>query len=308
MKEKDKKNEEDFEYFAQLLLKLLSGFDESSANKTGVSHWGSRISVKFNNEGHRSSDFTKDIDLLSAGCSFTFGIGLEENLIWNNMLATKYGLSHNSIGIPGGSCMDIVFSIFKYFEKYGHPKKLLVLFPDFGRVFTYIDKNILDHSSMFHDSKSLITKSFANDRVLPDIEDRSAKYISLPTNISTIYSLEFVYMLNSVYIRMLEIYCNSNKIDFIWFKWDPEDHIDTDGGLNGFSNMYKIDYINYLKPYSRSFYKKSTEDICHKEDKENLLHIPDRWYVAEDRSHHGVHWQIHVKELFEKALKEKGLI
>jgi hypothetical protein len=308
MNQKNKKNEENFEDFSKQLVNLMSTFDRSNANKNGASHWGSKILVPFNNEGYRSADFTKDIDLLSAGCSFTFGIGLEEHLIWNNMLAEKYGFSHNSIGISGGSCMDIVFNLFKYFEKYGHPKKLLVLFPDFGRVFTYIDKRILDYSAMFHDTRTLASKSFSNDRVLPDIEDRSAKYISLPTEISNIYSLEFVYTLNSMYIKMLEIYCNSNNIDFIWFKWYPEDNIDTDGGLNGFSNMYKIDYENDLKPYDRTFYKQSSQDICHKEEKENLLGLPSRWYIAEDDSHHGVHWQIHVKELFEKALKEKGLI
>ena len=311
MSKKNKKIEENLESinnFTQSLNKLMLTFNEDSINKTGKSYNCSTIDVVFNNEGHRSADFKKNTELLSAGCSFTFGVGLDEEFIWNNMLAKTHNMSHNSIGIPGGSCMDIVFNIFKYFEKYGHPKTLLVLFPDFGRMLTYIDGKVLGHSKMFPAPNNLPDKAFLNDRVVPSIEDRDIKYLSLPTDISKVCSPEFAYMLNSMYIRMLEVYCKNNNIDFIWFKWDPTEEIDINGGLDIFSNFYSIDYKNMLKPYIRSFYNKSIKDFCHQTEKESLEYKTTIWHIAEDNSHNGIHWQIHVKELFEQALKEKGLI
>jgi hypothetical protein len=298
--------------FGSLISKEMKEFNAMVANKSGQSDKNVRVNVIFNSDGFRSIDFEKNIDLLSAGCSFTFGVGLPKDVTWSNMLAKEHGFSHNSIGIPGGSCMDIVFNIFKYFEKYGHPKMLLAFFPDFGRVYTYMDGNILNTSKMFGRRngggrlEDVENKSFINDRVLDRVDEKPSKFVSLPTNLGEIMSLEFAYMLNAMYIKMLEAYCNSHKIPFIWFKWNL-DHFDQYGGIDSFSNRYVIDIKKDLPKFENGDYVDLSNHKCHLNDKE-VCSDQSIWYMAKDNNHFGVHWQIHVKELFERALKEKDLI
>jgi len=312
MNEEYKKREKDQKAFAELVSKEMKQFASMVPNRSGQSDKNVKVSIKFNSDGFRSSNFEKNIDLLSAGCSFTFGVGLPKDATWNNMIAKENNLSHNSIGIPGGSCMDIIFNIFKYFEQYGHPKMLLAFFPDFGRVYTYMDGNILNTSKLFGRRlgggrlESVENKTFINDRVLENNDEKPLKFVSLPTNLGDIMSLEFAYMLNSMYIKMLEVYCNSNNIPFVWFKWNM-DGIDFHGGLDGFSNRYIIDIKKDLPKFENGNYEVLSNHNCHSNDKE-LCSDQSIWYMAKDNNHYGLHWQIHVKELFEKALKEKGLI
>lgn len=307
-----KQKKKDAKEFAELISKEIKEFNSTVANKLVQSNKNIKTDINFNNDGFRSPDFEKNIDLLTAGCSFTFGVGLPKDFLWNNILAKKHELSHNSIGIPGGSCMDIVFNIFKYFEKYGHPKILLAFLPDFGRVYTYVDGNILNASKMYGRRngggrlESIENKQFINDRVLENIDEKPLKFISLPTNLGNLMSLEFAYMLNSFYIKMLEMYCNSNNIQFIWIKWS-DDLIDQQGGLNSFSNRYNIDIKKDLPKFTNGNYEELSNHECHLNDKQ-LCSDQSIWYMAKDNNHFGSHWHIHVKELFEKALKEKGLI
>jgi hypothetical protein len=298
---------ENYRIFAEKLSKEISSLNEIKTKKRGIAYEGSKVIVNFNDHGFRSDTFKKNIDFLSAGCSFTFGIGLPSEFTWNNMLAAEHNFSHNSIGIPGGSCMDIVFNIFKYFENYGHPKFLLAFFPDFSRVYTYMDGDILNTSKMFNQPVTPVNQGFINDRIIEDLESKPNKFVSLPTNIANIFSLEYAYMLNAMHIRMLEIYCNNNHIPFAWFKWSV-DAIDIQGGLEGFSNRYVTDIKKSLPRCIDGSYEELYNHTCHQEEKKIFNENSDVWYMAEDNAHYGIHWQIHVKEVFEKALKEKGLI
>ena len=72
-------------------------------------------------------------DVLTAGCSISFGLGLPENGVWPNILqnTTKYNV--NNISYPGYSIMYLCDNIIKYCEKFGDPKYIFCLFPDFFR-------------------------------------------------------------------------------------------------------------------------------------------------------------------------------
>lgn len=268
--------------------------------------------VSYNKKQYRSPEFSRNIDLLTAGCSFTFGTGLPINGLWSTMIAKKNKLSHNSVSMAGGSVMHIVFDIFKYFEEFGHPKILLCLFPDFNRIYTCFDGKVLQSNINKNQTKDRKSTGIADDSG-PSLKDSYAKYINLPTSPENVYSKENTYFLNSMYIRMLEIYCNSHNIPFIWFKW-TEERFDTAGGLDSFSNLYKINVEDELQRYTPKDPKHVVHtQMCHQEerlasDREVWHTASDVWHTASDNGHFGIHWQIHVKELFEKALKEKGLI
>jgi hypothetical protein len=261
-------------------------------DKTGLLTFG--YEVKNNSLNFRSPEFKKNIDLLFAGCSFTWGSGLPFDVTWGVKLAKENNLSYNSIAFPGGSCMRIVFNIFKYFENFGNPKTLLVLFPDFSRVRTYVDSKILVSENKEEYFKFI-------DHQYPKHKYNIPKYIQLPTDAKNLYSEEFCYMLNSMYIKMLEVYCNNNNIKFIWFKW-TEDFFDLDGGLSGFSNYYPVNK-NDLKGWELNA-SAPIHSMCHQEEKNTTGQIDYLWHMAKDAQHFGIHWHIHVKEIFQKAMKE----
>lgn len=262
--------------------------------------------IKYNKNGFRSPEFFNNPDILFSGCSFTFGTGLPYSAVWGTMLANDNDLSYNSIGIPGGSCMDIVFNIFKYFKEFGHPKNLLVLFPDFNRLYTYMDGKILNDRTGPYFFNDDLLHAHMNDPG-PYDNTKPPRYISLPTKPQNLYSKEFTYTLNAMYIKMLEIYCNQNGINFIWFKWLQEE-IDNSGGLSGFSNHHIIDTDHHLKPYTALDPISSSHSQCHKKERRIFIDNGDIWSSAKDKSHYGIHWQIHVKEIFQDAIKEKGWI
>lgn len=267
------------------------GDDFVNANIEQVTTYG--YPVKCNEYNFRSPKFEKNIDLLFAGCSFTFGVGLPFNVTWGASLAKENNLSYNSIAMPGGSCMSIIFNIFKYFEKFGNPKTLLALFPDFSRVHTYLDGNILAKNN----KKEVFC--FVDDQYPKN--HRKLKYLQLPTEPKNVYSEEFCYMLNSMYIKMLEVYCNNNNIKFIWFKW-TEDTFDNIN-LSGFSNYYAIDHQKDMRCADIKS-SSSIHNECHLLEK-SMTGEPDYlWHMAKDAAHFGIHWHIHIKELFQKALKE----
>jgi hypothetical protein len=299
----------DDKHFAENVSKRLDVFHSGVDGTSTILHG---VKIKYNKHGFRSPDFIKNTDILFAGCSFTFGTGMPEDMLWTTMLAKENNLSYNTIGIPGGSCMNIVMNIFKYFNEYGHPKKILCLLPDFNRVYTYMDGKVVNKASSEQDDGFVYKGIFKDDPGHSMVNDEALKFLSLPTSPDKVYSKEFIYMLNSMYIKMLEIYCKSHNIPLIWFKWCEENY-DRLGGLWYFSNRYIVDIKSELSVYTNTHHDKSFHDKCHQEERKILTNEPNLWIHAKDNGpqypgHYGLHWHIHVKELFESALKEKSLI
>lgn len=78
------------------------GPDWEWANKT--------IEYKFNEFGHRSKsirDLDKDF-ILCFGCSFTVGVGVQEQETWPHQLSRMFGLDYYNAGV-GGAGMDICY-------------------------------------------------------------------------------------------------------------------------------------------------------------------------------------------------------
>ena len=90
------------------------------------------LDYSVNSHGYRGPSLGKS-DLLTSGCSQSFGVGVPENLTWTHMLAKNNGITYNNLSYPGNSTIAMVEDVFKYFEEYGHPKYLRLLLPDFLR-------------------------------------------------------------------------------------------------------------------------------------------------------------------------------
>ena len=97
---------------------------------------GKSMTYSLNSKGYRSTEFSKDTDLIFAGCSYTYATGLQDEYIWGNILADSLKMSRSNLGMEGWSTQAIVKNLFAYFEEYGNPKILVCLFPDLQRMMT----------------------------------------------------------------------------------------------------------------------------------------------------------------------------
>jgi hypothetical protein len=257
-----------------------------------IDQFGEKYTI--NSNGFRGENFKKDTDLLFAGCSQTYGYALREEAIWGVMLAKENNMSYANISIPGGSAMHIVFNIFKYFQEYGHPKTILAMFPDFYRIRTFIDCKILDQMSGHE-------KNISHQNAFSDTHGNRGndflKYIKLPTTPDNIYSQEFTRMINLMFIKLLENYCNKNNITFIWSKTHTDNYDSDNNSFSSFENYYNFNLEENLALTSRDK-KKYT---CHADNED----IDITWNIAKDNSHFGTHINIHIKDFFNQILKTK---
>lgn len=192
-----------------------------------------KITYTMNNEGHRSEDFVRvdpnKTNILFAGCSSTFGEGIPEETRWVNRVHSQIDNAGplQVIGIPGAGADRLVSNMFKYFDKYGNPDYVFVMFADFSR---HIEFDDLDSGSKF------------KNVLMFDYEKKEL--------VITNDKMETLLFQFQNYCRMLEIYCRANNIRLYTSSWDgltSEEVLKTD--LKSFDRMpfYKMpEYFSNL--------------------------------------------------------------
>jgi hypothetical protein len=252
---------------------------------------------KYNSHGFRSIEFSSDIDVLTVGCSFTFGTGLPFEYTWSQQLQKMLPSKKiATIAWPGLSIQKLISYIFKYFKKIGNPKMIICNFPDFYRfLFLYKPLNI-------------IAGHYANIFENPFVTKKEIKEIKYDCP-----SPQWGFYINYEYILMLEQYCESNNIKLIWSTWAPENYkgeyeidstylfedIDFQSNLKNTFKYYNFDYESkyFYETFSYIYFDENgkIKDLqnqkllskdasylleCHKKERELT---EDFFYVAYDR-------------------------
>lgn len=220
---------------------------------------------KVNSYGYRGKEFSAGDDLLVAGCSYTFGLGVPDETVWHNLLAEEMGLSKSSsISKPGASISWIVEKIFAYFSEFGHPKYLLCLLPDPHRFVVPLDGVVLDEDP---NAKRAVGESgtfgvgaqrLYNSKAKHPKDMADTKYIKKPYNIRDIYTSEMALYGAIRSIRLLEQYCKGMGIKLIWSTWDGGflkylEKIQSSKKLK-FKNFFDLNMIHYKKKFSDGRY------------------------------------------------------
>lgn len=260
---------------------------------------------KFNTEGYRSKKFIENEELLISGCSFSFGIGVDEEMIWGVQVANYFNLSYSNISLAGSSPAQIVYNLFAYFKKYGNPKYLIILFPDLYRLALpsvigkfvakkYKDDNN-DNGRVEFDPIHLYYNKDLNEVV---------KYSKYPHIIDEIVPIEVPIWLNIKCLHILEQYCEQSNIKLAWSFWDPEwlKKIYEEKKDNPGSFKYLIDSgVNFWT------YDKDNNDVyleeCNRHDKlkikyPNTFDIGGDAFQSRKTAHFGVHKHSHIAENF----------
>lgn len=101
-----------------------------------------KVEYKFNDFGYRASinyrDLLKQPKIVCIGCSFTEGVGLNENEIWPYLLSQKIGLPFFNLGITNGSPGYVMWQIQNVLKKI-QKDNIFVLKPPPGRIFDLRD-------------------------------------------------------------------------------------------------------------------------------------------------------------------------
>jgi hypothetical protein len=241
--------------------------------------------------GKRFNKFKKNVDVLAAGCSVTYGFGLPEGETWQFILSKKNNISCDTLGFPGGSIAHIVFNIFKYCKKYGSPKNIICLFPDLYRFEVFID----NENNMSKDGVSLTNVSTT-------IENNQDSFFKKPYNPSDVYSVNDIIYKNLIAIEMLESFCELNKINLIISTW----HFDIT--WSKFSKHFKS---FKMLPESISLFNHLNKQLsvellnCHKniDNKNNFYYANDANIEKKEYGHYGIHYHIHLADFFDQELR-----
>jgi hypothetical protein len=275
---------------------------------------------KVDKHGFRSELATSDI--LVGGCSLTFGVGVPEEATWGRFVGKALNSSVSSIAVPGASICWIIEQIYIYFKTYGHPKKLFCLFPDLGRLPTIVDGAVLSRGNAgWVNGDLLFTVHVENDD-----EKEKPKYLKKPYDVRATTTYENAAYWSVRYIRMLEQYCNTVGIDFIWSTWDfsevTADLVTSkEFGFNNYFNVYDFNCNNYRKENGidkETIFKSIVDrDACRSEHLDvecscgldchsELLGLygPKNFYSGTDTLggagsiHPGIHFHAHLAEAF----------
>jgi hypothetical protein len=295
---------EDYPYPSQFYvdnyLKNTLGYRNKNFTKFGhVRKSGSVVDIhteyKTNNFGFRDEDWTSSANILAAGCSNTYGLGVPVNGAWPTILKSLTNKSVHNISRPGMSIQELIFQIFAYFKTFGNPETLVCLFPDPFRMQIPTKKNLSNVGGVNKDDE--ISDIHLNHKTNTKISDRQ-KYLKIPYDYRETLPMEVPLFFSMKLIHMLEQYCNSNNIKFVWSSWDINFRNVCDNVDSPFSNYYS----------NQEFTMRSIpEAVCHAEYKDLFLKYFDIGQDIEDGTqfaHPGVHRHIHIAESFYKKLNQ----
>ncbi len=284
------------------------GESENTTSKEAIGYSGlDKIqSYRYNSHGYRGPEFSSQLDLLCSGDSQTFGVGLPEDSIWPTMLAKTLGnVSYANLSLPGSSVHSIVADIFTFVSRYGSPKNLFVLFPDFSRFLLW------SNNKSFATADRLNHNGPANAQ-LGGHWGSQPTYSKIPHLAEQVISREHCYLISIQMINLLEIFCDAYNINLKWSVWNTSEDLDLvesikDERPDSFRYFFSNDARHWGKDHGQgimTFRNSEVTDGCHKEFE---IANPNIFNFATDKypHHDGMHRHLHVVEEFTSLYKKK---
>ena len=132
----DSKTIEDIKYFSITTPGHVAYVDEYWGNddiKHAEEWLYEQFNYRINDYGFRGNlVIPKEIDIAAFGCSFTFGTGLAEHMLWHNLLAKELNMLSFNFGLPARSIESCVDS-FLILSKHIRISNAIFLFPSLNR-------------------------------------------------------------------------------------------------------------------------------------------------------------------------------
>jgi hypothetical protein len=323
------KNFED--YLVELFSHSLINRDQVPVrDNSGITYY------KKNSMGYRNNEFLKKENMVVAGCSFTYGLGLSEELTWADILANKIDEKYVNLAHPGLSIEQSIINVISYCEKFGNPKYIFCLFPPLHRLTIPNTEMLVSKPTSQYLDENLLLPAIGTNQVNEDL--KKSKYFKTPIDYTEILEWQISYYINLRHIRFLESFCKSAGIKLFWTQWDIAalEIIDKLQGMENVKFDYYVDlnknnfesisqqqnaFIGNIKnfdEYKKNYFKKEYQDKlilnidnyldCHNDFYEKYF---DQFVLARDFEfglaavHPGAHYNIHIAEIFYDFFKDQ---
>lgn len=270
---------------------------------------------KINSLGMRG-EVDLNADVLTSGCSITFGIGIPEDGRWTNLLSNKMNKSIMNLGNPGGSVATICNHIISYCMNNKMPKEIFCLMPDFWRNMVVVDKEFYKSGVKRKNigKRDYLELMFCNPNVKTDGDIVVMETID-KQNIEDSTSPHQL-ILNAVnYIYTLESFCLLNNIKLYWTTWDRSSSM----VMQQLQQLENFKLKNFVPFYPKGsgnqlniFIKENCTSDHNHEFKDHLCWPSGSDYSVIDyekkpeMSHPGIHFQHHVAEFFYSLRNQEG--
>jgi hypothetical protein len=238
------------------------------------------FSYKLNYNGFRSQHFKElnnnDINILYAGCSFTFGEGLPYEFTWTTLLTNKIkdfyknkNIEAYNVGYMGSSIHLVIRNVMAFIRNFGKPDYIFINFPDIARNINYCDR-LNRYEKVFYSKRHFENK-------MNPIQLQYTKNFVIEDSILLAVDL----------INMLEDYCESNNIKLIWTTW-----------FYSLVPMYEsLNFKYFMTPDTTFQTHRLSETITEKNPYyKNINNLP-YWEIARDKNHPGTAWTTHISDL-----------
>jgi hypothetical protein len=268
-----------------------------------------------NSMAYRSDEFAETRDIVFAGCSQTWGCGVVYDGIWGNILSKSLDKKSYNLGIASKGTQFIVNNTIAFCKKYGNPKAIFCLFPEFTRIEMMSDAAFM--KGMFTDNNAIGRHQY---NMIPNKRnpEKNVRYSKAPHLAEDMIPSEFLFSINLDYIHMLEMYCELNNIKLFWGTWDPwqDNYLHNNIDATDFKNYVYLGQGKWDTPpgsKNEEFYGDdetyTNYKKCHEEYREKYGRNFDFAMDTNPKNgegHMAVHKHIHIAEKFEEAFKNAG--
>lgn len=257
-----------------------------------------------NSHGARSVEFFRNPELLIAGCSQTFGIGIPEEVTWGSLLAKELNLNYVNIAHQGASVSAIVSNIFSYIRNYGRPEKIVVLLPDLYRFTAVSVKGVASQSGQ--EVRNFVVEDINIDG--SQANSTKPKYSKREHIWEEILPKELPLYSSMNQLHMLLQYCRDADIPLVWGTWVQDLDIfftnlqqsshNIGGIYDGFVSLH-IDAKEIFGLYATK--------LCHLEVKSQYPEMFDEGLdrMPGKKGHMGIHMHTHIAENFYLRMQGK---
>lgn len=291
---------------------LFTEFIEHSlGNPNTIDVWKQRdpdTKITLNSLNFRSPEFG-NVDLLVAGCSQTFGVGVDQQHIWPEVLAEMTQLTHANLAVPGNSVQQIVQSIYAYIRDYGKPNVgVLIVLPGLYRVpmplraDSTVGKSIVAPDMEVYIQQ--INLAYAEEgarktKVIPN-------YSKKPHNLYELLPYEVAFYHSMMALNSLIQYCKALNVELYISTWEPwTQELFNYIKLTSTTQRINLDLSSFFEFENLANFPATLRGVgCHQE--EEYSYEGNNWELSRDGTGHmGVHQHLHFAESFLQELEKR---
>ena len=268
-----------------------------------------RGEYQVNSYGYRSPEFDGAAELVTLGCSQTFGTGVQNGTNWPYLLSEKLGLKLANLAVVGSSIQMQLDVLLSYMNTYGKPKVVVLLAPGLERLRVPVRTDtVIASNRKQSDSKDLYDVSHTNLGIRESNIEVIPSYAKKPYDLFDILPYEFAVSESIRALSHINMICKINGIKFVFASWHPiaNPYLTTVASNIDPDKWKELDMSNYVEVQSDEYFMDNYTDAkCH-DDPLNDGGLG--WNVGTDPSRHmGRHHHLHIAETFYDKLAEMEL-